>query len=418
MIKIIKKEICDSRKDEYDIIFTDQILKSKKAIKVNNPKDLYYNLNKVSTDSNIALYFKKEKYLDNYYQLLYFYQNYIEKVNLFKKEIKKLNKSFDKSEDHRLVTDAIHKLQYMNCDGKYLRAFLITLGYQLKNDNVDYVIPLALAYETFQTSILIHDDIIDNSETRRGKKTIHEIYNEELKSNDNTPSSLAICIGDLGFYLTNSILFKKYKNDPQLIKILEYLNKVIINTIKGEIVDVYLPTLEKLNNKGRFTERDVMEISRLKTSWYTVVGPFCLGAIAANVSESKIKNYEKMLEPIGIAFQVRDDILGIFGSSDTTGKSNITDIEENKLTIMYSYLKLVKEKYYNEFIKYYGKEHVTEEDAEIVRDLIMRSGALDYAEDTIVELLNLSKEEIIKLKNKHVKDTLLGLMEYLRLREK
>ena len=81
-------------------------------------------------------------------------------------------------------------------------------------------------------------------------------------------------------------------------------------------------------------------------------------------------------------------------------------------------LKLVKEKYYNEFIKYYGKEHVTEEDAEIVRDLIMRSGALDYAEDTIVELLNLSKEEIIKLKNKHVKDTLLGLMEYLRLREK
>ena len=48
----------------------------------------------------------------------------------------------------------------------------------------------------------------------------------------------------------------------------------------------------------------------------------------------------------------------------------------------------------------------------------MRSGALDYAEDTIVELLNLSKEEIIKLKNKHVKDTLLGLMEYLRLREK
>lgn len=417
MIKIINDKNYKNKKDEFDIIFTDKILNDKKAIKINKPKDLYYSLNKVKASSNIALYIQKEKYINNYYQLLYFYQNYIDKVKLFKKEIKKLNKTFSQ-EDHRLVNDAINKLQYMNCDGKFLRAFLITLGYQLKNDNINYVIPLALAYETFQTSILIHDDIIDNSKTRRGKNTIHEVYQNELKTNDNTPTSLAICIGDLGFYLTNDILFKNYKNDPQLIKILEYLNKVIINTIKGEIIDVYLPTLEKINNKGRFTERDVMEISRLKTSWYTVVGPFCLGAIAANVNNKTIKNYEKILEPIGMAFQIRDDILGIFGSSNTTGKSNLTDIEENKLTVMYSYLKLLKKNYYEEFIKYYGKENITEEEAEIVRDLIMRSGALDYAEGTIVELLELSKEDILKLKNKHVKDTLLGLMEYLRLREK
>lgn len=417
MIKIISEKVYNSKKDEFDIIFTDQISNNKKEIKINNPKDLYFNLNKVKSTSNIGLYIKKEKYINNYYQLLYFYQNYIDKVSLFKKEIKKLNKTFSQ-EDHRLVNDAINKLQYMNCDGKYLRAFLITLGYQLKHKDIDYVIPLALAYETFQTSILIHDDIIDNSDTRRGKKTIHEIYKKELNINDNTPLSLAICIGDLGFYLTNDILFKNYKNDPQLIKILEYLNKVIINTIKGEIIDVYLPTLEKINNKGRFTERDVMEISRLKTSWYTIVGPFCLGAIAANVNEKTIKNYERILEPVGMAFQVRDDILGIFGSSDTTGKSNLTDIEENKLTIMYSYLKLIKVNYYDEFIKYYGKENITEEKSEIVKDLIMRSGALDYAEGTIIELLDLSREDIVKLKNKHVKDTLLGLMEYLRLREK
>lgn len=417
MIKIINENVYDSIKDEYDIIFTDQVSNNKKEIKINNPKDLYFNLKKVKATSNIGLYIKKEKYKNNYYQLLYFYQNYIDKVALFKKEIKKLNKTFS-GENHRLVNDAIDKLQYMNCDGKYLRAFLITLGYQLKHKDINYVIPLALAYETFQTSILIHDDIIDNSDTRRGKKTIHEVYKDELNTNDNTPSSLALCIGDLGFYLTNDILFKNYKNDPRLIKILEYLNKVIINTIKGEIIDVYLPTLEKINNKGRFTEIDVMETSRLKTSWYTVVGPFCLGAIAANVHDKTIKNYERILEPIGIAFQVRDDILGIFGSSDKTGKSNLTDIEENKLTIMYSYLKLIKGNYYNEFIKYYGKENITEEQAEIVRDLIMRSGALDYAESTIVELLELSKEDIVKIKNRHVKDTLLGLMEYLRLREK
>ncbi len=418
MIKIIKKDYIIGKNNDFDIIFTDQIIESKKSIKISNPKDLYNNLKKIKVNSNIVLYFKNEEYLDNYYQLLYFYQNYIDKVILFKKEIKKLNKSLNNKKDHKLVKDAICKLQYMNCDGKFLRAFLITLGYQLKNDNVDYVIPLALAYETFQTSILIHDDIIDNSKIRRGKKTIHEVYNDELKSNDNTPSSLAICIGDLGFYLTNNILFKNYKNDPKLLKILEYLNKVIINTIKGEIIDVYLPTLERLNNKRKLSEIDVLEISRLKTSWYTVVGPFCLGAIAGNVSENKIKEFERILEPMGMAFQIRDDILGIFGSSNETGKSNTSDIEESKLTVMYSYLKLLQENYYNEFIKYYGKENVTEEEAKIVRNIIINSGALNYAEDTMIELLNLSKEDIINIKNKNVRDNLLGLLEYIRLREK
>lgn len=418
MITILNSNNYEKEKNKFDIIFTDSIPDTDTGIMIKKPRDLYYNLDKVKQDTNIGLFFIRDRYIEDFYNLLYFYQNYIATIEIFKKEMNKLNKSFTKENNHRLVKDALDKFKYMNCDGKYLRAFLITLGYQLNNNNIDYVIPLALAYETFQTSILIHDDIIDKSSERRGKKTIHEVYSDKLKVKDNTPSSLAICIGDLGFYLTNDILFKKYKNDPKLLEYLEYLNKIIINTIKGEIVDVYLPTLERINNKGRFTEMDVMETSRMKTAWYTVVGPFCLGAIASGVDKDTITNYERILEPIGIAFQIRDDILGIFGNCDEIGKSNTTDIEENKLTIMYSYLKLVKQNYYEEFIKYYGKEHVTEEQAEIVRDLIMRSGALDYAESTIVELLELSKEDIINFKNEHVKHTLLGLMEYLRLREK
>ena len=75
MIKIISEKVYNSKKDEFDIIFTDQISNNKKEIKINNPKDLYFNLNKVKSTSNIGLYIKKEKYINNYYQLLYFYQN-------------------------------------------------------------------------------------------------------------------------------------------------------------------------------------------------------------------------------------------------------------------------------------------------------------------------------------------------------
>ena len=164
----------------------------------------------------------------------------------------------------------------MNGDGKFLRGCLIDLGYKLtKND--DYAKTLSLAYETFETSILIHDDIIDNAHLRRNKETIHETYKDEFKKynveNDNTNTSLALCIGDLGFFYTNEMITKKYKNDKNLAKLLSYYNNIVIKTIKGEIIDVALPFIEKNDKEHTLHEEDIMEIYRLKTSWYTVVGP-------------------------------------------------------------------------------------------------------------------------------------------------
>lgn len=444
----VENTICNAQKliqtssialaEQMDIMF---VIGGKES---SNTKELYNLCNEVTKTyyfSDIKDFFnfiKKEKYTLNtkigftggastpkeqikeYANLLEFFIYYKTKLKEFETELKKINKSFLEN-DNVIVIDAINKFINMNGDGKFLRGCLIDLGYKLtKND--DYAKTLSLAYETFETSILIHDDIIDNAHLRRNKETIHEIYKDEFKKynveNDNTNTSLALCIGDLGFFYTNEMITKKYKNDKNLAKLLSYYNNIVIKTIKGEIIDVALPFIEKNDKKHTLHEEDIMEIYRLKTSWYTVVGPFVLGMILGNSKAKDIETFEKVLEPLGIAFQIKDDILGIYSSKEILGKSVYSDIEEFKQTILYSYIKINRNDLLGELLKYYGKS-ITEEESKKVQELFENSGALEYATNKMNEMFNevYTNIKLMDIKE-YTKNILLGLILFLRLREK
>ena len=356
-----------------------------------------------------------------YANLLEFVLYYKNKLKEFSKEINKYNKTLINNSDNKIVIDAVNKFINMNSDGKFLRGCLIDLGYKL-NKSDDYATTLAIAYETFQTSILIHDDIIDNAVLRRGKETISETYKKEFsnyKHNDNIHNNLSLCIGDLGFFLTNELIIKKYKNDKNFAKILSYYNNIVINTIKGEILDVYLPFKEKYDSNNKLEENDILEIYRLKTSWYSIVGPFVLGMILGNASAKSIKEMESILENIGISFQIKDDILGIFSSKDVLGKSVYSDIEEFKQTILYSYIKINKPEYFNKLINLYGKENITEDEAKEVQNIIIESGSLEYATNLMNKLFKESRDRINNLDiTEYVKNILLGFITYLEIRKK
>ena len=336
------------------------------------------------------------------------------------KEMNKFNNSL-KQDDNEIVKDVINKFINMNSDGKCLRGCLIDLGYKLSKDD-DYALALSCAYETFETSILIHDDIIDNSILRRGKETISYSYEKEFKkynSSDNTPYHLALCAGDIGFFYTNELINKKYKNDKNFSKLLSYYNNIVINTIKGEIIDVYLPFIESHDKNHLLKESDILEIYKLKTSHYTIVGPFILGMILGNSSQKDIDKLSKILEPLGMAFQIKDDILGIFSDINTIGKSVISDIEEFKQTILYSYIKINKQDYLDDLLKYYGKKNLTNEELIKVQRIINESGSLQYAKDKMDEMFYITKTNIQSLNIKeNVKNILLGFITYLELREK
>lgn len=444
----IENTICNAQKliqtssitlaEQMDIMF---VIGGKES---SNTKELFNLCNEVTKTyyfSDIKEFFnfiKKEKYTLNtkigftggastpkdqikeYANLLEFFIYYKSKLKEFEVELKKINKTFIEK-DNPIVIDAINKFINMNGDGKFLRGCLIDLGYKL-NKNDDYAKTLSLAYETFETSILIHDDIIDNAHLRRNKETIHETYKNEFKKynveNDNTNNSLALCIGDLGFFYTTELITKKYKNDKNLAKLLSYYNNIVIKTIKGEIIDVALPFIEKNDKKHALHEEDIMEIYKLKTSWYTIVGPFVLGMILGNSKAKDMETFEKVLEPLGIAFQIKDDILGIYSSKEILGKSVYSDIEEFKQTILYSYIKIKRNDLLDELLKYYGRS-INEEESKKVQQLFEESGALEYATNKMNEMFNEAYTNIKSMDIKeYIKNILLGLILFLRLREK
>lgn len=444
----IENTICNAQKliqtssitlaEQMDIMF---VIGGKES---SNTKELFNLCNEVTKTyyfSDIKEFFnfiKKEKYTLNtkigftggastpkdqikeYANLLEFFIYYKSKLKEFEVELKKINKTFIEK-DNPIVIDAISKFIKMNGDGKFLRGCLIDLGYKL-NKNDDYAKTLSLAYETFETSILIHDDIIDNAHLRRNKETIHETYKNEFKKynveNDNTNNSLALCIGDLGFFYTTELITKKYKNDKNLAKLLSYYNNIVIKTIKGEIIDVALPFIEKNDKKHTLHEEDIMEIYKLKTSWYTIVGPFVLGMILGNSKVKDMETFEKVLEPLGIAFQIKDDILGIYSSKEILGKSVYSDIEEFKQTILYSYIKIKRNDLLDELLKYYGRS-INEEESKKVQQLFEESGALEYATNKMNGMFNEAYSNIKSMDIKeYIKNILLGLILFLRLREK
>ena len=158
-----------------------------------------------------------------------------------------------------------------------------------------------------------------------------------------------------------------------------------------------------------------MEIYKLKTSYYTIVGPFVLGMILGNSKDEDIDKFKNILINLGIAFQIKDDILGIYGKSKVIGKSTSSDIEEFKQTILYSYIKINKHEYLDELLKYYGKKNKTKE----IQDLFIKSGALEYATNKMNSLFCETTHNIKMLNIKEdIKNILLGFIKFLEIREK
>ena len=294
-------------------------------------------------------------------------QNNIEMFNAFYKMIKSEIISYLKEYNESLVQDKtnylkenLELLKNLNSDGKLIRGFLIALGYKMLKDDIKYSYHLSLAYELFQTSILIHDDIIDNDNLRRGKDTIHFANFKKYKSlnepdTKKASESIGICIGDYGYFKVNEIIIKYYQKDPNFAKIFNYYNDIVLKTIEGELIDVIL-AFEGKYKEIKNLDENIMLIYKLKTAFYTIIGPLNLGFILGGIEDEKLEEIKNFGEKVGIAFQIQDDILGIYSDM---GKVIGSDIKEFKQTILYSFT-MKNEKYKNELLKYYGKENINE----------------------------------------------------------
>ena len=353
-------------------------------------------------------------------------QNNIESFNhFFKKTTKEINLHLKKynellvKDKSGFLRENLDLLKNLNSDGKLIRGFLISLGYKILKENIDFSYNLSLAYELFQTSILIHDDIIDNDNLRRGKDTIHYANYKKYKSfNDKDAKkiseSIGICIGDYGFFKVNEIIIQNYSKIPNFSKLFNYYNDIVLKTVEGELIDIIL-TFEGKYNEPKDQEENIMLVYKLKTAFYTIIGPLSLGLILGGIEDDKLVEIKKFGEKVGVAFQIQDDILGIYSDM---GKVIGSDIKEFKQTLLYSYVSK-NEKYKPELLKYYGKENITEIEINEVRRIFKESGAFDYAKNLMNKLYDESIEIIknidwIKDEDKSI---IFGFIEYLKGRK-
>ena len=365
------------------------------------------------------------KKMEVLYSFLKYYLSVKNKLNL---KMEDYNDLFVKGYNNRFLEEALNQFTSSNKGGKFLRACLIALGYQSFGNEDDKYIPLGIALELFQTSILIHDDIIDKADKRRGLDTIpikyQKIYEDPIKKGDNFEgkrkdigNSMALCLGDLGFYLALQIIVKNYRNNENLDRVLEYYNDVAIKTCEGEMVDVILPFYEEFYGEDNDLESHVMEIYKLKTAWYSVVGPYVLGAILGGLDSNKVHILEDAFSNLGVAFQIKDDLLGIYGDEKHIGKSVTSDVSEYKQTILYAYA--INTEYRDELLKYYGK-HISNKEMDKVKEIFDKCGAREYANKTMDRLFEDSFKNILNLDfiSLDKKKLLLGFAEFLRVRSK
>lgn len=350
---------------------------------------------------------------------------FLEFYNKEKKKLEEKIKEFNNNlkEDNQIINNNLDSFKKLNSNGKLIRGILIELGYYLLSNDTKYAMDLALAYEVFQTSILVHDDIIDQDDIRRDVKTIHSVNKDNYKIiNDKNiinhlSNSIALCMGDYGLFTANKIITDSYLNDGNLGKILTCYNDIVLKTIKGEILDVVLPYDSKYKGIEIDTLKDsIMNIYKLKTAYYTIIGPLILGLTLKGATTKQKEDIELFGEKVGIAFQIQDDILGIF--NDNIGKITGSDIKEYKQTLMYYYIQTTK--YKDEFNKIYGTDDLSDENITRIKELLIKSKSYEYALDTMNNLYDESLELLNNISwiDTNKKELLRGFVEFLRNRNK
>ncbi len=286
--------------------------------------------------------------------------------------------------------------------GKGIRGVLVKVGYQIAGGkNEKAILDIASAYEIFHTSILAHDDIIDRSTQRRGEPSLYEALGGKHYG-----ISQAICLADCGFFLAVKIISESEYSPKEKNKALQFFAKTMLDTALGEMLDV----------EGG----DVTTIMKLKTAKYTVSSPLQLGAILAQGEDKLIRVMEEFGENLGIAFQIQDDILGVFGSLEQIGKSITSDIEEGKNTWLYiEALKRASVTQKRDLEKYYGKGKINTTQLEIIKKIFQDTRALEEAQNKALGYASKAKKIIPQITtDREIAKLLQEMTEYLVERSK
>ncbi|MET1159909.1 MAG: polyprenyl synthetase family protein [Thermoprotei archaeon] len=271
--------------------------------------------------------------------------------------------------------------------GKRLRALLILLGYWSRKWGlpVEGIKPLLAGIEFLQSYLLVHDDIMDRDELRRGGPTVHVVFRNKciedklLGDCEHYGISQAIIVGDYLESLAVYMFSKLNLPSNTFARLIERYAKGLRIVSYGQYLDVLLAQ----KPLQRVSVDDVLLVHKLKTASYTVELPLHLGALASNMYSPELLNeLSAYAIPAGIAFQLKDDILGLYGDPSITGKPAGSDVREKKKTVLivkaYELADEDDRRFLEEIYNTRKPDEITSEDIERVREIVKNTGSYDY----------------------------------------
>ncbi|KAF2329619.1 polyprenyl synthetase family protein [Flavobacterium ginsenosidimutans] len=254
----------------------------------------------------------------------------------------------------------------MSLGGKRLRPTLMLLTTEIFGTDYKMALPAALAIEVFHNSSLIHDDIIDEDPIRRGKATVHKKWN----------TNIAILTGDAMIILTYQYLLNY---EPNLAKdLIKAVNKMGIKVCEGQILDVDFETRQDV------TVSEYLKMIKYKTG-ALIAASMKMGAIIAQTSDENCELIYDFGINIGLAFQLQDDYLDLFGDTPTFGRRLGGDIISNKKTYLYfKALEILTESEKELLTKLYAVRLEDNTDKiKTITTLFLKSGVPEATQDSI-----------------------------------
>jgi geranylgeranyl diphosphate synthase, type I len=288
--------------------------------------------------------------------------------------------------------------------GKRLRPILVIIGHLcISETDLKRIAAASIAVELMEGFLLIHDDIMDQDSLRRNRPTMHRIYAEGKDARFG--ESMAILAGDIAAALATDALIRSDFPPEHKVRALDIFTSAVYTTCLGQVLDL-VPDSASIATKYR-----------LKTAVYTVEAPLCIGAALAGADEGVMEQLSDYAIPLGTAFQIQDDLIGLYGDEKTIGKPVGSDIREGKETMLMEETMKRASRNDRTFLSGCLGKQVSGEDIEEVRRIVASSGARDSVTGEMKRLLYEARDAASRAGiSDDGKALLIGLADYLEER--
>jgi geranylgeranyl diphosphate synthase type I len=298
--------------------------------------------------------------------------------------------------------------------GKRMRPAFCYWGFRgAGGSGSDEAVAAAACLELLQAGALIHDDVMDGSDTRRGRPAMHRrftaLHRGETWQGDpeSFGQSAAVLLGDLCLIWADEMLNTCGLPTEALLRAQPVYDEMRVELMAGQYLDLFEQVI------GEGTVESALRVARFKSAKYTIERPLHLGAVLAGAGAAVLACYSGYGLPLGEAFQLRDDVLGVFGDPTETGKPAGDDLREGKRTALVALaLRDASPAQADVVRRRLGDASLDDAGVAELRQVIVETGALDRVEELITELMT---EALTALHAAPIEDEARDVLEELAL---